>query len=214
MIYIYVDFVPILSTASSDDAVGLLIAMYSIFELSFDKKSRTIRFLYCVLHGDKQFLSNSIRVLIKEKNIEIHQERLRQLPAPSNSISNNETALVSESQVQLQTVTNMLDHSTGQHISSSIYQTAEPTNSNDNSHSCVQLAHDNTEWVTPIKLFHFLDHFFVKQIQQNTWKHVIISWWFSTSHKEETKAFTRFKWRRTEWWTTEPCSTRKRWMFS
>lgn len=55
--------------------MALLIGMYSVFELSFDKKSRTVRFLYCVLNSEKQFLSNSIRVLIKEKNIEVIRQR-------------------------------------------------------------------------------------------------------------------------------------------
>jgi hypothetical protein len=145
IIHIYVDFDPILSTSSPDDALGLLIAMYSIFELSFDKKSRTIRFLYCVLHGDKQFLSNSIRVLIKEKNIDIHRERL-QLPSISSySVSNNTTILTSEFQSQLQIVTNLLDHSTGEHNSSIINQTTEPTTSTDSSHSSADIACDTNE---------------------------------------------------------------------
>ena len=84
LMHIYVDFHPILSASSPDDAVALLIAMYSIFELSFDKKSRTTRLLYAVLYGDKQFLSNSIRILIKEKNIYIHCQRL-QLPSSSST---------------------------------------------------------------------------------------------------------------------------------
>jgi len=119
--------------------------MYSIFELSFDKKSRTIRFLYCVLHGDKQFLSNSIRVLIKEKNIDIHRERL-QLPSISSySVSNNTATITSESQSQLQTVTNPLDHSTGEHNSSIINQTTEPTTSTDSSHSNADMACDTNQ---------------------------------------------------------------------
>ena len=145
IIHIYVDFEPILSTSSPDDALGLLIAMYSIFELSFDKKSRTIRFLYCVLHGDKQFLSNSIRVLIKEKNIDIYRERL-QLPSIwSYSVSNNTTTLTSESQSQLQIITNILDHSTGEHNSSMFNQTTEPTTSIDTSHSSADIACDTNE---------------------------------------------------------------------
>lgn len=139
IIHIYVDFNPIVSTSSPDDALGLLIAMYSIFELSFDKKSRTIRFLYCVLYGCKQFLSNTIRVLIKEKNIDIHCERL-QLPSISSySVSNNTTTLTNESQSQLQIVTNLLDHSIGEHNSVIINQTTEPTTSTDSSHSSADM---------------------------------------------------------------------------
>ncbi|CAF4282585.1 unnamed protein product [Rotaria magnacalcarata] len=137
VIHIYVDFNPIVSTSSPDDALGLLIAMYSIFELSFDKKSRTIRFLYCVLHGCKQFISTSIRVLIKDKNIDIHRERL-QLPSISSySVSNDTTALTNESQSQSQIITTLLDHSVDKHNSFVINQTTESTTSTDSSHSNV-----------------------------------------------------------------------------
>ncbi|CAF4165901.1 unnamed protein product [Adineta steineri] len=142
IIHIYVDFEPILTTSSPDDALGLLIAMYSIFELSFDKKSRTTRFLYCVLHGEKQFLSNSIRVLIKEKNIDIHRERL-QLPSISSySVSNNTTTLTGDYQSQSQIVTNLLNQSTGEHNSSVTNETTEPTASIDSSNSSTDIAYD------------------------------------------------------------------------
>ncbi|CAF1501583.1 unnamed protein product [Adineta ricciae] len=117
LIYVYVDFLPIVSTNSPDDAVALLISMYTIFELSFDKKSRTIRLLYCVLHGDKQFLSNSVRVLIKEKNINIQREP-PQLPSMScNSLRNNpittDTTPVTRTQMEI----NVSDGSTAEHTS-------------------------------------------------------------------------------------------------
>jgi hypothetical protein len=93
LIYVYVDFIPITSTASPDDALALLIAMYTIFELSFNKNSRTVRLLYSCLHGDKRFLSNSIRVFIKGKQIDIYSEQNHQ-PSITNthsqSISNRE----------------------------------------------------------------------------------------------------------------------------
>lgn len=152
IIHIYVDFEPILSTNSPDDALGLLIAMYSIFELSFDKKSRTIRFLYCVLYGEKQFLSNSIRVLIKEKNIEIHRDR-HQL----TSVSNNTTTLISESQSQLQIVTNVSDHPTAEHNSSAINQITEPTTSTNSFHSSADMACDTNESVILILFTYFLN---------------------------------------------------------
>ncbi|CAF1237741.1 unnamed protein product [Adineta ricciae] len=139
VIHIYVDFCPILSTHSPDDALGLLIGMYSVFELSFDKKSRTIRFLYCVLHGDKQFLSNSIRVLIKEKNIEIHRERLQPPSVSPHSISTNATILSTESQIQSRIVTNSSSQSTDEHNSALIDQSTEPDIST-HSHSIVDVA--------------------------------------------------------------------------
>jgi hypothetical protein len=112
LIYIYVDFIKILSTSSPDDALALLIGMYTIFELSFGKKSRTIRFLYSVLHGDKQFLSNSIRIFIKEKNIDIHRERPPVSSISSDSFSNSSTTLTTESQAQSQIEINPSDCST------------------------------------------------------------------------------------------------------
>ncbi|CAF1523039.1 unnamed protein product, partial [Rotaria sordida] len=111
-----------------------------------DKKSRTIRFLYCVLHCDKQFLSNSIRVLIKEKNIDIHRERLQPTSISFSSISNNTTTLISESRNQLQIVTNLLDHSTGERNSSIINQTTEPTTSTHGSHSSVDMASNTNQF--------------------------------------------------------------------
>jgi hypothetical protein len=145
LIYVYVDFNQILSTSSSDDAVALLIAMCTIFELSFDKKSRTIRFLYSVLHGDKQFFSNSIRVLIKEKNIDIHRERPKISSISSNSLSNSSTTLITESQAQSQIEINLLDHSTTEHTFPINNRTTEPTSSTNNSHSGSDMALDTNE---------------------------------------------------------------------
>lgn len=71
LIHIYVDFLPIVSTTSPDDALALLIAIYTIFELNFPKGSRTIRLLYCILHNDKRFLTNTTRFFINEKRIEM-----------------------------------------------------------------------------------------------------------------------------------------------
>ncbi|CAF1374408.1 unnamed protein product, partial [Adineta steineri] len=127
IIHIYVDFEPILTTSSPDDALDLLIAMYSIFELSFDKKSRTTRFLYCVY---------------TEKNIDIHRERL-QLPSISSySVSNNTTTLTGDYQSQSQIVTNLLNQSTGEHNSSVTNETTEPTASIDSSNSSTDIAYD------------------------------------------------------------------------
>lgn len=76
--HIYVDFVPILSRTSPDDALGLLLCMYSIFELNFYRHCRAIRFIYSIFYGDKHFLSNSMRLLIKEKRIDILDQRTQQ----------------------------------------------------------------------------------------------------------------------------------------
>lgn len=74
LIHIYVDFIPITSTTSPDDALSLLISMYTIFELNFPKNNRTVRLLYSLFHGEKRFLSNTIRSFIREKDIEISEE--------------------------------------------------------------------------------------------------------------------------------------------
>lgn len=104
LIHIYVDFNLVVSTASPDDALGLLIAMYTIFELSFNKKSRTIRFLYSLLHSDKRFLSNSIRIFIKEKKIDLYAEQQYQSTSTSsNSVQNIPMSLIDEQQSQLET---------------------------------------------------------------------------------------------------------------
>ncbi len=92
LIYIYVDYYSITSTTSPDDALALLIAIYTIFELNFNKNSRTMRLLYSVLHGDKRFLSNPIRILIKEKNIDLDSEQDHKQSISSNSISNESTS--------------------------------------------------------------------------------------------------------------------------
>ena len=101
-IHIYVDFILIVSTTSPDDALGLLIAMYNIFELNFRKNSRVVRFLYCIFHNDKRFLSNAMRLFIKENNIEIMNETNRLQAALSNSLYNNSTIQSSNSQTSTQ----------------------------------------------------------------------------------------------------------------
>ncbi|CAF3902377.1 unnamed protein product [Rotaria sordida] len=101
-IHIYVDFILIVSTTSPDYALGLLIAMYNIFELNFRKNSRVVRFLYCIFHNDKRFLSNAMRLLIKENNIEIMNETNQLQAAPSHSLYNNSTIQSSNSQTSTQ----------------------------------------------------------------------------------------------------------------
>ena len=70
LINIYVDFLPITTTTSPDDALALLISMYTIFELNFPKNNRTMRLLYSILHADKRFLPNTVRAFIREKQID------------------------------------------------------------------------------------------------------------------------------------------------
>ncbi|CAF1690843.1 unnamed protein product [Adineta ricciae] len=94
---VYVDFISIVSTDSVDDAVGLLIAMYTIFGLSFDKKSRAVRLLYSVLYDETRYLTNSVRILMKEKNIEVHSQQQKQHQPMLNASSNDSTMPSTES---------------------------------------------------------------------------------------------------------------------
>lgn len=90
LINIYVDFLPITATTSSDDALALLIAMYTIFELNFPKNNRVVRLLYSLLHREKRFLTNTIRLFMKEKNIEmLDQSSIEQENFDKDKSANN-----------------------------------------------------------------------------------------------------------------------------
>lgn len=90
--HIYVDFIPIVSTSSPDDGLALLLAMYSIFELNFNKNSRTIRLLYCIAFSDKRFLTNTIRRFMKDKCIDINDEQNRTTTTTTNGNLNINTS--------------------------------------------------------------------------------------------------------------------------
>ena len=96
------DFLPIVSTTSPDDALALLLAIYVVFELNFPKNGRAIRFLYSIVFNDKRFLSNKMRCLIKEKNIEINVEKLGKTSDNTNLIFNNRTTVENDSQLSAQ----------------------------------------------------------------------------------------------------------------
>jgi len=91
LINIYVDFLPITATASSDDALALLISMYTIFELNFPKNNRVVRLLYSLLHRDKRFLTNTIRLFMKEKKIEMTDQPRENHSITSNSVENKKS---------------------------------------------------------------------------------------------------------------------------
>lgn len=80
--------------------------MYTIFDLAFDKKSRTSRLLYSVLHAETRCLTNSVRILIKEKNIDIHSEQLYQHQIIRNSSSNISTIVMNKTQPHHQNIQN------------------------------------------------------------------------------------------------------------
>jgi len=124
LIDVYVDFNLIVSTNSPDDALALLIGMYTIFELSFNKKSRTIRFLFSVLHSDKRFLSNSIRIFIKENNIDIYSEQQQPSLTSSNPVSNISATVINKSQSHVQ-ITEQFDPLDGHDVSIDIQRTEE-----------------------------------------------------------------------------------------
>ena len=125
--------------------------MYTIFELSFNKKSRAIRLLYSVLHGDKSFLSNSIRNLINEKKIDIHWARNHKSSSLSSTHQSNDssTVVVAEPQVQSQLNANSQSESTGERNSLIVNQTSETRSSNDASGLDPDVSVDANEGVTP-----------------------------------------------------------------
>lgn len=104
LINIYVDFLPITTTTSTDDALALLISMYTIFELNFPKNSRTVRLLYSLLHGDKRFLTNTIRLFLKEKQIDVidrpHQNHSISPTSAENKSLSNTTSSQSQSSAE------------------------------------------------------------------------------------------------------------------
>lgn len=91
VIHIFVDFIPIVSSTSPDDGLALLLAMYAVFELNFNKNSRTIRLLYAIVFGDKRFISNIVRNLVKEKQIDISLEQNRKISNLTHDATNNST---------------------------------------------------------------------------------------------------------------------------
>lgn len=85
--------------------------MYTIFDLAFDKKSRTSRFIYSILHAETRYLTNSMRVFIKDKNIDIYAEQQFQNQSIQNALSDNSKTIRTESQQQSQAKTSLQDDS-------------------------------------------------------------------------------------------------------
>lgn len=133
MIDIYVDFCRITSTTSPDDALALLVAMYTIFELTFDRKSRSTRLIYAVLYGDKTYLPNSLRMYIREKNIEISIEKLQSSATNRSSLINTGIASITDSQQQTNADINSFDDQTPEHSSQTNTQTTNSRITTDNS---------------------------------------------------------------------------------
>ena len=75
MLHVYVDYNHITQTSSPDDGLTLILSMFSIFELAFEKNGRVLRFLYAIMFGEKRYLSNTTRNLVTEKSINIYAEK-------------------------------------------------------------------------------------------------------------------------------------------
>ena len=82
-----------------------------MFVLNFPKNGRAIRFLYAIVFGDARFLSNRIRCLIKEKNIEIHAEKNRKTLNHINLVSNSPLTVIRDSQSSPQSNVNLSSRS-------------------------------------------------------------------------------------------------------
>ena len=89
VIHIYVDFFPFTETTSADEALALLISADTIFDLTFPKNNRTVRLLYSVLYGEKRFLTNTIRLFLHEKGIELGGTSLQKESIDSASAKND-----------------------------------------------------------------------------------------------------------------------------
>ena len=111
IINIHTDFLSIVSTASPDDVLALLLAYYVVFELNFPKNGRAIRFLYAIVFGDTRFLSNKMRSLIKEKDIEIYAETNRKTFDYTNLVSNSPLTVIRDSQSSPQSNVNLSSRS-------------------------------------------------------------------------------------------------------
>ncbi|CAF1479016.1 unnamed protein product, partial [Rotaria sordida] len=107
-ITVFTDFLSIISTTSSDDGLALVLAMYVVFELNFLKNGRAILFLYAIMFGDTRYLSNKMRSLIKEKNIEIYTEQNRKICESTNLVSNSHSAVTNDTQSSSQASSNLL----------------------------------------------------------------------------------------------------------
>ena len=92
MLHLYVDYNHITQTSSPDDGLALILSMFSIFELAFEKNGRVLRFLYAIMFGEKRYLSNSTRNLVTEKSINIYAEKnASSMSTPSTSCESLET---------------------------------------------------------------------------------------------------------------------------
>lgn len=138
-IHLYVDFVPVVSTTSPDDALALLIAMHAIFELNFNKNSRATHLLYAIAFSDKRFLSNSVRRVIQEKHIDIYSEKSRK--STDDSTQNSTISVATDNNIQCSSE-NQLNAScnaiaTNKNYSNNNDETVETViSSNEYVHSC------------------------------------------------------------------------------
>ncbi|CAF1473599.1 unnamed protein product [Rotaria sordida] len=107
-ITVFTDFLSIISITSPDDGLALVLAMYVVFELNFLKNGRAILFLYAIMFGDTRYLSNKMRSLIKEKNIEIYTEQNRKICESTNLISNSHSAVINDTHPSSQASSNLL----------------------------------------------------------------------------------------------------------
>ena len=119
------------------------------FRVIIRQKNRAIRLLYSVLHGDKHFLSNSIRNLIRDKNIDDDWQQKQKLSS-SSSIGQftDSTTFVIEPQVQSQVNAASQSECTVEQNSPNVSQTSETKSSIDIPGFNLDMSVDADEWVT------------------------------------------------------------------
>jgi len=73
--HVYVDYHLVTETTSPGHVLALILSMFSIFELSFAKNARVLRFLYAIIFGAQRYLSNVMRKIIQEKAIDVYHPK-------------------------------------------------------------------------------------------------------------------------------------------
>lgn len=73
--HVYVDYHLVTETTSPGHVLALILSMFSIFELSFAKNTRVLRFLYAIIFGAQRYLSNVMRKIIQEKAIDVYHPK-------------------------------------------------------------------------------------------------------------------------------------------
>jgi hypothetical protein len=97
---LYLDYEVIVQTTSAEEAISILLCLYNLFEIKFQRHSRGVHLLYGIMFEDQNDLTKSLRkvlltwdYIIKNKPI-VHQHRTT--TTATNSNQNEEVNNVNE----------------------------------------------------------------------------------------------------------------------